>query len=195
MNLEFAHLIPIILLPMVPAFVLFWKLPSTADVTGPLQGLNLKLSGAFGGYCALLIILLYTHNIWNPPPSRQVWEVRGTVADEAGTAVRALTPTDIGLMPVRNVAYPDGTFSLTVSTEPKDGGGIAFPKVVVGYQDFQPVTIPLDPSDGSHQGLIWDEKAHVVTIPTIRLKKFPEYNNRADTDSGNNMIATKGAQP
>jgi len=195
MNLEFANLSLVILLPLVPAFLLFWKLPSRADVTGPLQGLNLKLGGAFAGYFALLLLVFSTHNIWNPPPTRQVWEVRGAVADEAGTAVRALTPTDIGLMPVRNVAYPDGTFSLTVSTEPKDGGGIAFPKVVVGYQDFQPVTIPLDPSDGSHQGMIWDKKEHVVTIPTIRLKKFPEYNYRAEADSGNKMIATRGAQP
>lgn len=46
----------ILLVPLVPAFILYKYLPSKTNVTGPFKGLNLKLSGAFGGYFLLVII-------------------------------------------------------------------------------------------------------------------------------------------
>jgi len=46
----------LIIIPIVPAYVLFKALPASAEVTGPLQGLGLKLGGAFAGYFALLVL-------------------------------------------------------------------------------------------------------------------------------------------
>jgi len=57
MTYTFLIALPVILLvPLVPAFILYKYLPSKTNVTGPFKGLNLKLSGAFGGYFLLVII-------------------------------------------------------------------------------------------------------------------------------------------
>lgn len=185
----------VILLPMIPAFVLFKALPGTADVSGPLQGLNIKLGGAFAGYFALLVLVFSTHNIWNPVPAGQVWEVSGTLVAEDGTVIQQPDPKDIGLIPNNFNGYADGTFTLTVSTIPTQGGGRAFPRVMVGYPNFQSTTIPLDPSDAAaaHLELVRDEREHRIRIPPIRLKRLPEYSAGARAEQ--NLVAAKGLQP
>src|SRR6185436_18365996 len=46
----------VLLLPLIPAFLLYKFLPSKTNVSGPFKGLNLKLTGAFGGYFLLVLI-------------------------------------------------------------------------------------------------------------------------------------------
>lgn len=50
------ELAAILLLPAIPAYLLYAVLPSGADVSGPFKGLNIKLSGAFGGYFLLVLL-------------------------------------------------------------------------------------------------------------------------------------------
>lgn len=45
----------ILLLPLVPAFLLYKFLPSRTNVSGPFKGLSIKLTGAFGGYFLLVL--------------------------------------------------------------------------------------------------------------------------------------------
>src|SRR5258705_5318010 len=45
----------ILLLPLIPAFILYKFLPSKTNVSGPFKGLNLKLTGAFAGYFLLVL--------------------------------------------------------------------------------------------------------------------------------------------
>ena len=45
-----------LLLPIIPAYILYKSLPSEAQVDGPFKGLNIKLTGAFGGYFLLVMI-------------------------------------------------------------------------------------------------------------------------------------------
>jgi hypothetical protein len=46
----------VLLLPLIPAFLLYKFLPSKTNVSGPFKGLTLKLTGAFGGYFLLVLI-------------------------------------------------------------------------------------------------------------------------------------------
>ena len=55
----FLVLAAILLLPLIPAFLIYKFLPaSDTDVSGPYQGLSLKLKGAFAGYFLLVIVSL-----------------------------------------------------------------------------------------------------------------------------------------
>src|SRR5437588_3261868 len=72
----------IILLPVVPAMLLFAVLPSTGELSGPFKGMHIKLGGAFAGYFAVVLLVLGSHSLWAPPPAYQVWELSGRVTDE-----------------------------------------------------------------------------------------------------------------
>lgn len=45
----------ILLLPLIPAFLLYKFLPSKTNVSGPFKGLSLRLTGAFAGYFLLVL--------------------------------------------------------------------------------------------------------------------------------------------
>ena len=52
------QLAAILLLPLMPAFVLYRTLPSTANVEGPFGRLGVRFTGAFGGYIVLVMLAL-----------------------------------------------------------------------------------------------------------------------------------------
>lgn len=45
----------ILLLPLIPAYFLYKRLPSKTTVSGPFKGLNVQLTGSFGGYFILVL--------------------------------------------------------------------------------------------------------------------------------------------
>jgi len=45
----------LLLVPLVPAYILYRNLPSETKVSGPFKGLNLQLTGAFAGYFVLVL--------------------------------------------------------------------------------------------------------------------------------------------
>jgi hypothetical protein len=69
----------LVLLPMIPAFLLFKLLPSRAVVRGPLAGLNVALGGAFAGYVALTVFVatFYAQSLKPPTNTYRIWTVRG----------------------------------------------------------------------------------------------------------------------
>jgi len=145
--LPLVTLASIILLPVIPAFFLFKVLPSTADVSGPLQGLTIKLSGAFAGYFAVVVMVFATHSVWNPAATYQAWEVYGQLKDaQDGSPISQLGAGDVISVPPTYEASDGGSFKLTIVTMPSPGGGIEYPDLVIGHQDYAPTRISLDPS-------------------------------------------------
>ena len=59
----------VLLLPLVPAYVLYRTLPSDTKVFGPFKGLNIQLSGAFAGY--FLLVLFSSGVIYYLPQVQQ----------------------------------------------------------------------------------------------------------------------------
>lgn len=83
--MNIVYLVVVILLPMVPAYVLFKKLKSTAEAKGGLsevKGLTFSLGGAFAAYfvvfAALYVKLPHT---FEEKFTDQIWKITGEVKD------------------------------------------------------------------------------------------------------------------
>jgi len=167
----------LVLVPIVPAYLLYKLLPSTSDVQGTFRGMGIKLTGAFGGYFALVFLL-----IWQLPqivaavsPPIQVWDVQGQVVDETGSGIEPLSPGDIRVEPRALVLGQGGWFQTTVTTQvSKTGQGVKFPELFVGHTGYIDVPVDLSkPSEGAGASMqdVRDEQNHFLKLKTITLKK------------------------
>lgn len=50
------YLSAILLIPLIPALLIYKLLPSRTSVSGPFKGLSIQLQGAFGGFFLLVLI-------------------------------------------------------------------------------------------------------------------------------------------
>jgi len=169
-----------ILLPIIPALLLYKLLPSTADVSGPFHGLQIKLGGAFAGYFLLVLVISF----WPRPKPRElayeVWTLKGQIQEEDG----AIIPQDkvnLNIQP-RSVDYnPDGSFEMDILVRRGQSGQVKFPTLVIERNPIQPfgsATIHLDPSTelfGKKYKREMKESLREITITEpIKLKKIEE---------------------
>jgi hypothetical protein len=169
-----------ILLPIIPALLLYKLLPSTADVSGPFHGMQIKLGGAFAGYFLLVLVISF----WPRPKPRElayeVWTLKGQIQDENGTTL----PQDkinLNIQP-RSVEYlGDGSFEMDILVRRGQSGQMKFPTLLVERQPAQPfgnATIHLDPAR-VHFGKNYErevkESLREITIKEpIKLKSVEE---------------------
>lgn len=178
-----------VLLPLIPAYVLYRSLPLGSSIGGPLGGLKLKLSGAFAGYFALVVIVLaflYSRPASCPqvapcPECKRepytVYTVRGVlkpIPDEDLT-----TNTSLTLYP-RVEILNNGYFQFEVPVE-KDRASIR--SLEISHQGFKPETIPLveNPPFPPSYSVKYDENTRTIQIQEeILLKKIAPYSGGTD---------------
>ena len=91
---ELVVLTAIVMLPLIPAFLLFKLLPSRAVVKGPLAGLDVSLGGAFGGYVALTVfVATFFANEEATTPAPQSTVLVGIVSSAASRSAVGRTRT------------------------------------------------------------------------------------------------------
>jgi hypothetical protein len=156
----------VVLLPLVPAYLLYRLLPGETNVEGPWHGLKIKLTGAFGGYFLLVVTLLFTSATL---PTYDVWTVHGRLhlADQPVGIV------DDGMVrftvkpPGLNV-QPDGRFRLTLVRVPDPSGQPELPMVIVEIPGYLPVGLDLD-----RQGSKSQRRRQIVIDDSIVLSPRP----------------------
>jgi hypothetical protein len=166
-----------ILLPMIPAYLLFKSLPSTSDVTGPFHGLQIKLGGAFAGYFLLVMVIFF----WpREKPAvisgtvYEVWTVKGQVQNDDGSPVAQVNLT---LQP-RGVEYlpQDGTFEMDILVRRGQSGEEKFPTLLVEREPpvaFSNAVMHLDPSKKELYEA--DSRSRVIAVKNpIKLKRVEE---------------------
>jgi len=145
-----------VLLPIVPAYLLFKVLPASANVTGVLHGLEIKLGGAFAGYFALFLVfcleLPKLKAVIDPPPAQaQVWRVEGQLVDEHNQGL-PIAPCDINFtMPAPNEGDEDGRFRATFTTSTAPTGAVEFPYLSLAHAGFPNTSVSLDGTSSSDQ--------------------------------------------
>jgi hypothetical protein len=135
-----------ILLPLTPAYILYKALPAKTRVAGPFKGLNIQLSGAFGGY--FLLVLVIVGFISTRPqridPRYEVWKLRGKMNFDSTWTDAQKQNLQLSLIPGNQRIYPDGSFEMLVAPEIAEGSKLKFPKLMIRQDGFQIVTIDLD---------------------------------------------------
>lgn len=156
----------IVLLPLVPAFILYRLLPGQTDVQGPWHGLKIKLTGAFGGYFLLVITLLIAAARL---PTYDVWTVHGRMhlTDQA-TGLFDESTLRFTVKPPGLAVQPDGRFRLTLFRVPDPSGHPQLPMVIVEMPGYLPVGIDLE-----RQGLKSMRRRQVTLADSIVLSPRP----------------------
>ncbi len=176
--LRFTFVLVVILVPLIPAYVLFRILKSSATLKGPFQGLTLNLGGAGALYFAILLLLFYTLKPWTAAEAAEdCWTIEGAaVLDE---------PPQSGIMNVFVRARPpelDYVLRDTVGFEIP--GAIPGPsqelKLLITAEGYCDELLPIPLSQRDSAAFEYDDKAKTVTVlePLVlrRIHDEPEYN-------------------
>jgi len=153
-----AYIAAAILFPVLPAYVLYKALPARTSVKGPFKGLNIQLSGAFGGYFLLVLAVLSfvqlvliprrsaavlsaeIENLQNQIKNLQttlnsnyeVYRVEGQV-ETTGMSVKPR----IAIVPPKET-LDNGTFNeLLVPVSRGQHGELVFPRLQVTHPDYE----------------------------------------------------------
>src|SRR3954471_5412733 len=179
----------VILLPLVPAFLLFTVLPSRAVVSGPLSGLQVNLSGAFGGYVALTVFITgvaATNHMLKP--ANPVWHVRGAIQLEQDD-IPPGTHLQFELMPLEKT-YKDAidkTFEIDIPMA--DRGPL--PHFFFNPQGYVGERVELSDlgRPGNYKAHMENATTLVIEEPIVLRKVTPASNKNAETN-----IAAAGGQ-
>jgi hypothetical protein len=180
-QLQLLFLTTIVLLPLVPAVVLFRALPSSGEVTGPLKGLQVKFGGAFAGYLILFLCLLYVRP--TDFSHYHTWQVRGQVAFDRGPDEPRPNPNDVvvRVTPPELRILTDGRFRFDVPVPDDEVGRPDFPDLTLDLPGYEGVSFSLGPSHAGWEDEVktdHDAKTRVITIEKISLrsaKRGPAY--------------------
>jgi hypothetical protein len=171
---QFGTLCFVILLPIIPAFILFKALPATGSVDGKLQGLEIKLSGAFAGYFAVVLLIIMNHNVLIPVEFK-MWTVTGQVVNENGQPIDPLAYKNISLQPNPLIPISPGMFTLSFYSPTSSTG--TSPTLSISQDDYETVCYSLDQTKPQTAGCSSNVKVsgNTVDVGKVVLKKLPPY--------------------
>ena len=80
------YLLIVILVPIIPAYLLFKKLKSSAEAAGPISPIkefSVKFGGAFAGYFPIFLLLYFKlpNSFKEEAKKCEFWEITGTIRD------------------------------------------------------------------------------------------------------------------
>ena len=128
----------VVLLPLIPAFILYRFLPSNTMVNGPFQGLTVQLTGAFGGY---FLVMLGVFGFYQTLPNNdqsgdEVWTIIGRLQ----TPVTNLGDLQLSVRPASTQIDEDGTFKMRILV-PRNQGKPELPTLIVQHPLYETVNV------------------------------------------------------
>ena len=146
MNVDYVYMLLILLIPVIPAFILFRFLPSSANVQGPLKGLDIKLGGAFAGYIVAVILSWRIASSLLAPTWSDNWNVVAHLKF-AGQEGNHPSPTEALVLvhPPTPEIDSNGLIQLTVAIPRVHKSSYELQRLIVAHDGYETVAIPLDP--------------------------------------------------
>lgn len=183
MNIETMELLAyvsiVLLVPLLPAFIIYKSLPSSSAVSGPFKGLKINLSGGFAGYFLLVLIAssFAVAKMQEPESAYEVWTVKGSVyylrALANNEQRKDATGVKIGILPPEYQLGSNGMFSMNVLVRP---GHISserqFPTLFFSHPAHREISINLNNSNIK----VDEENKEIELVENINLEKLPEPN-------------------
>lgn len=172
MRIDCVYMLLILLLPIVPAFVLFRFLPSSANAEGPFKGLTIKLGGAFAGYIVTVLLSWQVAESLLEPMWSDNWNVVAQIAfdTESGNHPPPTQAVVLVKPPIADIET-SGSLEMMVPIPRVHSGSIDIQRLVVAVDGYETVNVPLDP-DNKHLGafggedyqVTFDKQSHRILI-------------------------------
>ena len=142
MDPALVYLTMLVLLPLVPAFVLFKTLPAEASAEGPFKGLKIKLSGGFAGYFLVLLLLARLLPPAEPGPKHYMFHGRLNLAVDTSADARVWSSqVKVSIQPPEFTVFPNGEVDVSVPFDPRASSITA---INILSDNCGSATIPLD---------------------------------------------------
>jgi len=162
-------IIIIVLLPIIPSFILFKFLPSQARVKGPFKGLKINVTGGFGGYFIIVLLLggyFFTHPL--QVMDYELWSVEGTIQlDEEDFDNMDITIT---IKPPDQEVQLDGKFAIDNVPIPKRLAAIK-PSIIINKKGFKKVQVSLDSTSQIYTIKCVKENKKINILSPVVLKR------------------------
>ena len=162
----------VVFFPLIPAYILYKTLPSNTTVSGPFKGLNINLTGAFGGYFILVLLLLgfVAARFTSSKYEYDSWRIKGSAGFEHGANAPDVRAISLFIRPPNPVINEDGSFEMEVLVKK----GSDFPFLIVDHPGFKREVVSLrkepDPYvNAKPYPREYDDKARQITIKTTVL--------------------------
>jgi hypothetical protein len=168
----------VVLLPIIPAYILYKTLPSRTKVSGPFKGLNIQLTGAFGGYFIVAFLtgsFITSYTLLNV--EYELWTVEGKIQLKQG----GFNPigTIIAIKPPEQTLYREGRFVIENVPLAKKMG-IKKPSLLIQKEGYKINEVTLETDPPQYEGIPkykidYDEDHKNISINTpIILERKPK---------------------
>jgi hypothetical protein len=182
MGVDLYYMLVILLVPILPAFLLFRYLPSYGIVKGPFKGMNIKFGGAFAGYIAAVLVAWQIAASLLQPTWSDNWNVVAHVQFEGAGGNPPVGETAVVVRPPSAAIDPGGTVQMAVSIPRAPQGALGIQRLIVSYDGYLPVTVPLAPTStssaaygGEDYQVTFDKATRQIVIarPIVLTKATP----------------------
>lgn len=174
----------LVLLPLVPAIVIFKAFPQT-DTTGEgeLYGMRWKFGGAFAAYLVVALILLNSNKNWFYTNNLEVWTVRGTVSAGERNMKNVLA---VRSLPQALTIESDGSYVFKIIVN-RSGDVLDFPSVLFELQsacnEKRSVRLDGKRSAGTFEALKFGEKIDITRNDNARTIEISPFTLGQSNDS------------
>ncbi len=158
----------LLLVPLVPAYILYKNLPSKTSVKGPFKGLNIQLTGSFGGY--FLLVFFSSGLLYALQEAQQASPVfHYNINFPANSYPKDLADTDV-VVHVKRKGEGKWISHTNFEKKPNPGG------IMISVKDIHPQdTLYIS---AKYQDQEW-ETVTSVTVPVDQLELQPGHHRAA----------------